>query len=42
MSIAPQLDRYLSIRRSLGYDLRTAERILLLRDNLGERARRSG
>ena len=28
MSIAPQLDRYLSIRRSLGYDLRTDERIL--------------
>jgi integrase len=28
MSIAPQLDRYLSVRRSLGYDLRTAERIL--------------
>lgn len=28
MSIAPQLDRYLSVRRSLGYDLRTDERIL--------------
>lgn len=28
MSITPQLDHYLSIRRSLGYDLRTAERIL--------------
>jgi integrase/recombinase XerD len=28
MSIAAQLDRYLSVRRSLGYDLRTAERIL--------------
>lgn len=28
MSIAPQLDRYLTVRRSLGYDLRTAERIL--------------
>lgn len=28
MSIAPQLDRYLSVRRSLGYDLRTVERIL--------------
>lgn len=28
MSIAPQLDRYLSLRRSLGYDLRTDERIL--------------
>ncbi len=28
MSIAPQLDRYLNVRRSLGYDFRTAERIL--------------
>ena len=28
MSIAPQLDRYLSVRRSLGYDLRPDERIL--------------
>jgi integrase len=28
MSIALQLDRYLSIRRNLGYDLRTDERIL--------------
>jgi integrase/recombinase XerD len=28
MSLALQLDRYLSIRRRLGYDLRTAERIL--------------
>jgi integrase/recombinase XerD len=28
MSIAPQLDRYLSVRRSLGYDLRTEERRL--------------
>lgn len=28
MSIAPQLDRYLSVRRSLGYDLRTDERVL--------------
>ena len=28
MSLAPQLDRYLSVRRSLGYDLRTDERIL--------------
>ena len=28
MSLAPQLDRYLSVRRSLGYDLRTSERIL--------------
>jgi len=28
MSIALQLDHYLSIRRSLGFDLRTAERIL--------------
>ena len=28
MSLAPQLDRYLSVRRSLGYDLRTEERIL--------------
>jgi integrase len=28
MSIASQLDRYLSVRRSLGYDLRTDERIL--------------
>jgi len=28
MSITPQLDRYLSVRRSLGYDLRTAERRL--------------
>jgi integrase len=28
MSITPQLDRYLSVRRSLGYDLRTDERIL--------------
>jgi integrase/recombinase XerD len=28
MNIALQLDRYLSVRRSLGYDLRTDERIL--------------
>jgi integrase len=28
MSIASQLDRYLTVRRSLGYDLRTDERIL--------------
>ena len=28
MILAPQLDRYLSVRRSLGYDLRTEERIL--------------
>lgn len=28
MSLMPQLDRYLSVRRSLGYDLRTSERIL--------------
>lgn len=28
MSIALQLDRYLSVRRSLGYDLRTDERVL--------------
>lgn len=28
MSLASQLDRYLSVRRSLGYDLGTAERIL--------------
>jgi len=28
MSIAPQLDHYLSVRRSLGYDLRTDERVL--------------
>lgn len=28
MSLAPQLDRYLSVRRSLGYDLATSERIL--------------
>lgn len=28
MSITPQLDRYLSVRRSLGYDLRTDERVL--------------
>ena len=28
MILAPQLDRYLSVRRSLGYDLRTDERIL--------------
>ncbi|MGK2942272.1 MAG: tyrosine-type recombinase/integrase [Immundisolibacter sp.] len=28
MSIATELDRYLSVRRSLGYDLRTDERIL--------------
>ena len=28
MSIVVQLDRYLSVRRSLGYDLRTDERIL--------------
>lgn len=28
MSIAPQLDRYLSVRRSLGYDLRNDERVL--------------
>ena len=28
MSITPQLDRYLSVRRSLGYDLRTEERRL--------------
>jgi integrase len=28
MSIAPELERYLSVRRSLGYDLRSDERIL--------------
>jgi integrase/recombinase XerD len=28
MSLMPQLDRYLSVRRSLGFDLRTDERIL--------------
>jgi hypothetical protein len=28
MSVVLQLDRYLSVRRSLGYDLRTDERIL--------------
>jgi integrase/recombinase XerD len=28
MSLASQLDRYLSVRRSLGYDLGTSERIL--------------
>ena len=28
MSIALQLDHYLSVRRSLGYDLRTDERVL--------------
>lgn len=28
MSITPQLDCYLSVRRSLGYDLRTDERVL--------------
>ena len=28
MSLTPQLDRYLSVRRSLGYDLRTDERML--------------
>ena len=28
MSITPQLDHYLSVRRSLGYDLRTDERLL--------------
>lgn len=28
MSLAPHLDRYLSVRRKLGYDLRTSERIL--------------
>jgi len=28
MSITPQLSRYLSVRRSLGYDLRTDERVL--------------
>ena len=28
MSLTLQLDRYLSVRRSLGYDLRTSERIL--------------
>lgn len=28
MSLAPLLDRYLSVRRSLGYDLATCERIL--------------
>jgi hypothetical protein len=28
MSIAPQLDNYLGVRRSLGYDLRTDERVL--------------
>lgn len=28
MNLAPQLDRYLSVRRSLGYDLCTSERIL--------------
>ena len=28
MNITPQLDHYLSVRRSLGYDLRTDERLL--------------
>jgi len=28
MSISSQLDRYLNVRRSLGYDLRTDERVL--------------
>jgi len=28
MSLASQLDRYLAVRRSLGYDLRTSERVL--------------
>jgi len=28
MSLSDQLDRYLSVRRNLGYDLKTAERIL--------------
>ena len=28
MSLTFQLDRYLSVRRSLGYDLSTSERIL--------------
>ena len=28
MSIVPHLDHYLSVRRSLGYDLRTDERVL--------------
>lgn len=28
MSLALQLDRYLAVRRSLGYDLRTSERVL--------------
>lgn len=28
MNITPQLDHYLSVRRSLGYDLRTDERVL--------------
>ena len=28
MSLTSQLDRYLSVRRSLGYDLSTSERIL--------------
>ena len=38
MSLASQLDRYLNVRRSLGYDFRTAERILrrFVRFELGE------
>jgi integrase/recombinase XerD len=28
MSLAPEVDQYISVRRSLGYDLSTAERIL--------------
>ena len=28
MNITSQLDRYLGVRRSLGYDLRTDERVL--------------
>lgn len=28
MNLIPQLDQYLSVRRSLGYDLRTDERVL--------------
>ncbi|WP_244443252.1 hypothetical protein [Bradyrhizobium sp. Ai1a-2] len=28
MSLTSQLDRYLAVRRSLGYDLSTSERIL--------------
>jgi integrase/recombinase XerD len=36
MSLTIQLDRYLSVRRSLGYDLGTAARILRVSQSRGQ------